>query len=339
MPAPHASLRSIARTLGLSHTTVSDALRGTGRVDPATVARVQKAAREAGYQRNPLTATLMSQLRRSRGGTFRGLLAVLSRHEPEQPAPGSKFRHELVLGASTRASELGFMAEEFIVGQAGLTEARLELILRTRDIHGIVVLPEWGVPDWSKFAWPNYAGIYADYGIERPALHCVCCDHYRSMMAALTRLHALGYKRPGLYLQEQQDRRLLYRFSAAFSGFKLPSPRVPPLIAPKLQRDEFATWFRKFQPDVVLAHYTYVLDWMEECGAKVPATHGFLCLNDLYKTRPAAGLDQQPREIGARCAELVIAQLQRNDRGVPGWPTTTTIPARWIDGPTLRLHS
>jgi LacI family transcriptional regulator len=59
-------------------------------------------------------------------------------------------------------------------------------------------------------------------------------------------------------------------------------------------------------------------------------------LNVLYKTRPCAGLDQQPRELGARAVELLIAQLQRNERGVPDWPTTTTIPARWVEGPTVR---
>lgn len=48
MKSPAPTVRSIARTLGLSHTTVSDALRGKGRVDPKTVARVEKAAREAG---------------------------------------------------------------------------------------------------------------------------------------------------------------------------------------------------------------------------------------------------------------------------------------------------
>jgi LacI family transcriptional regulator len=70
----------------------------------------------------------------------------------------------------------------------------------------------------------------------------------------------------------------------------------------------------------------------------VPATHGFACLNLHMKSRPCAGLDQQPRTLGARAAELLIAQLQRNETEVPEWPSTTTIAARWVDGPTLRAH-
>jgi LacI family transcriptional regulator len=89
---------------------------------------------------------------------------------------------------------------------------------------------------------------------------------------------------------------------------------------------------------VVLGHNAGAIDWMESCGAKVPATHGFACLNLHMKSRPCAGLDQQPRTLGARAAELLIAQLQRNETEVPEWPSTTTIAARWVDGPTLRAH-
>ena len=101
-------------------------------------------------------------------------------------------------------------------------------------------------------------------------------------------------------------------------------------------QDEFVRWFRKHKPDVVIGHHTTAIDWMEGCGALLPATHGFVSLNVLMKTRPCAGLDLQPRTLGARGAELLIAQLQRNETGIPEWPSTTTIPARWVDGPTLR---
>ncbi len=57
MSAP--SIREIARSLGLSHTTVSEALRDSPRVNPATRRRVQKAAKAVGYRPNPLAGALM----------------------------------------------------------------------------------------------------------------------------------------------------------------------------------------------------------------------------------------------------------------------------------------
>lgn len=338
MKTPAPTVRSLARALGLSHTTVSDALRGKGRVDPATAERVKKAAREAGYKRNPLAAAVMSELRRSRGGTFRGVLAALDLFEPDR-APHGVFHKELVAGGRARATELGFKLEEFVVGTSGMTLPRLDSILQSRGIHGVLLLPSWYAPDWSGLDWTRYAGVYSDYIIERPALHCVCCNHYRSMISTLARLVARGYRRPGLVLERGRDDRTHRRFSAAFRSFQEGEPNlqvIPMLISPERRQDEFTAWFRQHKPDVVLAHFTEVLDWMDAAGARVPETHGFVSLNLLYKTRPCAGLDQQPRQLGARAVEQLIAQLQRNERGVPEWATTTTIPARWVEGPTVR---
>lgn len=335
-PAP--TVRSLARQLGLSHTTVSDALRGKGRVDPETAARVQKAARDAGYRRNPLAAAVMSELRRSRGATFRGVLAAVDLMEPDR-APHGVFHRELVLGARARAVALGFKLEEFVVGLDQLTVSRLDSILQSRAIHGVLLLPSWYAPDWSQLDWTRYAGVYTDYVIDRPPLHCVCCNHYRSMMALLNRLVERGYKRPGFFIERGRDERTQRRFSAAFRSFQESEPEigvVPPLISEGRDAEAFKVWFRRHKPDVVLSHFTDVIEWMEACGARLPLTHGFASLNVLYKTRPCAGLDQQPREIGGRAVELLIAQLQRNDLGIPEWPTTTTIAARWIEGPTLR---
>lgn len=342
MKSPAPTVRSIARTLGLSHTTVSDALRGMGRVDPATAARVQQAAREAGYRRNPLAAAVMSELRRSRGATFRGVLAAVDLLEPQRSDPHGVFHGELVEGARARASALGFKVELFVVGIAGMTVHRLDGILQSRGIHGVLVLPSWYMPDWSGLDWSRYAAVYTDYVIDRPPLHCVCCNHYRSMMTLLGRLKARGYKRPGLLIERGRDERTQRRFSAAFRSFQESEPGlgfVPMLVPETRRREEFSAWFRRHKPDVVLSHFTETIDWMEECGASIPDRQGFVSLNLIYKTRPCAGLDQQPRELGARAAELLIAQLQRNELGVPEWPTTTTIAANWIEGPTVRPPS
>ena len=339
MPVPAPTLRSLAKTLGLSRTTVSDALRGSPRVDPNTMVRVKKAARDAGYRRNPLAGALMSELRRSRGAAFRGVLAAIDFNEPDRPDDAARFHRELVTGAQDRAVELGFKIEKFSVGHAGVSVQRLNSILQSRGIHGVILLPSWDEPDLSNLDWTQFAGIYTDYIIERPALHSVCPDHYRSLLAALQRLALLGYTQPALFLQKHQDERLQYRWGAAFRAFQESHPNIraiPPLVVDTFHEDEFVRWFRKHKPDVVVGHHTAAIEWMENAGAQVPATHGFVSLNIHMRTRPCAGLDLQPRTLGSRSTELLIAQLQRNETGIPEWPSTTTIPARWSEGPTLR---
>jgi DNA-binding LacI/PurR family transcriptional regulator len=339
MAASTPTLRSLAKLLGLSRTTISDALRGSPRVDPNTAVRVKKAAREAGYRRNPLAGALMSELRRSRGTAFRGVLAAVDFNEPTRPNDAAGYHRELVLGAETRATELGFKVEKFSVGHAGVSVQRLNSILQSRGIHGVILLPAWDEPDLSNLDWSQFAGVYTDYIIERPALHSVCPDHYRSLLSALQRVAAMGYTQPGLYLQRHQDERLQFRWSAAFRAFQESHPAsrvIPPLLVDNYSKEEFVKWFRRHKPDVVVGHHAAAIDWMESCGAAVPASHGFVCLNLHMQSRPCAGLDLQPRALGARATESLIAQLQRNETGIPEWPSTTTIPARWTDGPSIR---
>jgi DNA-binding LacI/PurR family transcriptional regulator len=333
------TVRSLARALGLSHTTVSDALRGQGRVDAATAQRVRNAAGEAGYRSNPLASAVMSELRRSRGATFRGVLAAVDVVEPERRDSQGIFHTELITGGKARATELVYKLESFVVDHAKITMPRLDSILQSRGVHGMLVLPSWNAPNWSELDWSHYAGVYTDYFIERPPLHCVCCSHYRSMIAMLAQLAERGYRRPGLDLEPRRDERTQHEFSAAFRAFQETQSgvdRVPPLIVQGHRRDDFVAWFHRYNPDVVLSHFTDVIEWMEYCGARLPQTHGFACLNLLYKTRPCAGLDLHPRKLGARAVELLIAQLHRHECGVPEWATTTIVPARWVEGPTVR---
>lgn len=340
MSAP--TLRTLAKTLGLSRTTISDALRGSPRVKADTVRRVREAAKAAGYEHNPLTGAVMSQLRRSRGQQFRGVLAVLEIVEPDRGAHAVRYNEAVLKGISDRASELGFKMERFELGSGpeGMRLSRLDTILHTRNIQGLVLLPASGLPDLSGLSWERYTAVYADLFIKNPPLHCVCMDHYRSMVMLLRELHTRGYRRPGLFMEIAIDERLQYRWEGAFLAVQKYLPNiteVPALRAQSITREDFLPWFRKYKPDVVLGHFPAAIEWMRSAGARVPKTHGFVCLNSLRVTTEAcAALDFQPGQIGARAAELVIGQLLHNELGIPVQPSLTTIPARFIEGPTLR---
>ncbi len=333
------SINTLARTLGLSRTTISDALRGKGRVSPDTVTRVRQAAVAAGYRPNPLVATVLGSINRARGASsFRGALAVVDIHEPDHPH--GPFPRELIAGAKTRAAEMGFSIAEFAVGPDRLPWSRLDSILQSRGTHGVIVLPSWFAADLSALDWTRYAGIYTDYTTTGPTLHSVSPDHYGSMLDLLARLAARGYRRPGLILERQRDQRIGRRQSGALCAHQsaLGGDRlVPPLITaayPDFEA-EFAPWFRTHRPDVVLSHFPETRAWLRAC-APTSAPPGFVLLNVLHSPHPCAALDLQPRVLGARAAELVVGQVLRNEFGVPRWPSRTTVQARWVEGPTVR---
>ncbi|MFT3830113.1 MAG: LacI family DNA-binding transcriptional regulator [Opitutaceae bacterium] len=328
----------MARDLGLSRTSVSDALRDHPRVKASTRALVQAHARAVGYRFNPLASSVLGEVRRTRLSAFHGVLAVVSLDEPTRPQFPGPYWHDLLHGAAERADHLGFKLERFLVGSPGVSVHRLDTILRSRGIRGVMIMPAWGRPDFRLLDWSGYAGVYVDYLIDRPALHSVCPDHPRAMVTALEHLRALGYRRPGLVLLEQDSQRVQNRWLAAFlaeTTLHGDLGRVPPLLMPNLGKTMFAAWFRRHKPDVVLGHRTEYVGWMRDCGARVPETHGFCCLNIGLNDTPAAGLDLQPFEIGICGIDVVVSQLHRNEYGIPVLPHNTTVPSRWIEGPTL----
>ncbi len=337
------SLRQLAHELGISHTTVSEALRGSPRVKPDTSKRVLKAAEAMGYQRNPLAGALMSEMRRSRAGTFRGVIAVLDLDGPDgRPTGPARYHAELTKGATARAEQLGFKADVFSVGKGDLSLERLDTILQSRGIRGIFLLPVRQTPDLTRLGWNHFSGIYSDYVIERPGLHAVCPDHYRAMLTAMDRLRALGYQRPGLVMQADHDARLLHRWEAAYHAYQTHHDgmtRVPAFVLSEPNQADFTRWFQSMKCDVVLAHNPEVMRWMEAAGASVPKTHGFCCLNVLNNEKPCAGLDLQPRLLGARGVELLVSQVLCNETGAPEVPMTTVLPAAWVDGPTVKKQS
>lgn len=337
MPRP--TLRTLAKSLALSRTTVSDALRGLSRVNPQTIERVRAAAEAAGYVRNPLTGEVMSQLRRSSDQLFRGVLAALEIVEEPRAPHIVRYNSAVLEGVRERAKQLGFNVEHFDVARDDLRLPRIDGILHARGIRGLVVLPCSGFPDLSSLTWSRLTAVYADYFINRPQLHCVCPEHFRSMISTLQILHERGYRRPGLVIDMVLEDRLHHRWEGAFQTIHALLPDVthlPTLRFHTLTRENFVTWFETYNPDVVLSHVCDIVTWMEECGAKIPEEHGYVCLNSLRASVPCAALDHQPREIGARAAELVVGQILHNESGPPAQPSLTSVPTRWLEGPTVR---
>ncbi|MFM1852669.1 MAG: hypothetical protein RIS54_2353 [Verrucomicrobiota bacterium] len=326
--------------MGLSRTTVSDALRGSSRVNAETMKRVRKAADAAGYHHNPLTGAVMSQLRRSRGQQFRGVIASIELVNPDRDPLAVRYSAAVHAGIHRRAGELGFKVEDFEVGPEHLRMARLDDILHARGIQGLVILPAVGSPDFTELSWQRYTAVYTDYLMERPPLHCVCSDHYRSMVSLLQELHARGYRRPGMFMEIPIDERLQFRWEGAFLALQKYLPditEVPPLRSSPVTEAQFAKWFKQHQPDVVVGHFPEAKDWMKACGAKIPETHAFVCLNRLRTSGDCAALEFPAEHLGARATELVIGQLLHNEFGVPREPSLTTLPIRLVEGPTLPM--
>lgn len=339
MPKPP-TIRSLARSLGLSVATISEALRDSPRVHADTRARVKRAAERAGYRPNPLLGATLSALRRSRHQGFSGVLALVD-VTPDERTELMLFHREVTRGAEARAQELGFRTELFWVGPRApaLSVARLNGVLRARGIHGVIFLPFDRRQDFVNFDLTQMAAVGMDHRLLNPSLHTIQPDHYLSMRRALQALTDRGYRRIGLCLEARKDERVDYKWSSGFLSFFRLTGRelaVPPLIVPKLEPKSFHTWFRKHRPDLIVGHEQAAVDWLAALRLRVPDDVGFFRINVTERSKPCAGLDLRPQQLGATAVETVVGMLHRREQGSPPCPNSISIDAVFTDGPTLR---
>ncbi len=334
------SIRSLAHQLGLSAATVSLALRDSPHVIAATKDRVLRAARQAGYRPNALVSSVMTGVRRSVHGSFQGTLMAIN-HSADANPTLLPYHREVLEGAQRRAEVLGYTLTHCWLGPHGLSLKRLNSILVARGVQGVIVMPFSEAQDFSALNWDGLAAAMMDYCLTAPALTTILPDHHLSLLRALEHLRGLGYRRPGLVVEHARDERLHHRWSAAYGSFSWrlePEEIVPVLLQRRISRTLFLNWFQQHRPDVIVGHIQdEAKAWLEELGLRIPQDAGFLHLNWTERTGPCASLDLQPAVLGAAALEAVVAQLQRNERGIPENPKAILITARWVDGATLRV--
>jgi LacI family transcriptional regulator len=335
MPKP--TLRAIAESCGISAATVSRALSGHPNVRAAVRARVQAAADRHGYARNQLVGTLMAHVRAARTQSFLGNLAFVHVPSPEQPHP-RPMQKAMIAAAVARARELGFHLGTFRLDDARSGAAALGRVLRARGVQGVIFLYSRPTNVTEGFPWHHFSTVELDYGAPDLVQHTVSIDHHLTLTAALARLQGLGYQQAGLFIEQHKDERIMFKWSAAFRSYQETLGgigRAPVLIAETITPAAFLAWHREHQLDLVIGHVDRAVAWLRTAGVRVPAQTGFFNLNWNERSRACAGLDLRPELQGIAAVESLVAQIHRNERGLPADPHSVMLSGRWVDGPTI----
>ncbi len=341
MASPHKSptLRQIAEKAEVSPMTVSLALRNSPNLSKATRERVRALADEMGYRVNPLVSVLMSHVRSTKKVSYvatLGMVSAFSTRHGWNENPASRRSAE---GALRRARQLGYELDDFWIREAGMTPARFTQMLLTRGIHGLVI-PGLEDPGGTlDLDFSQFATAAMGYTLARPGLHRVVNNQFASVRLAIDTLAERGYERIGLAISDEMERRSndtwLGALLAGQRRFAVKN-RVRPLIASSLDRASVDKWIAGQKPDVVIGVEAPLRTWVEESGKKLRKHLGFVHLDWSEHLGDVAGIDQQPELVGAAVVDTVVAQLQRNERGIPENPKIIMTDSRWVDGATVR---
>ncbi len=323
------SLLKVARAAGVAASTASLALRGSPLVKAMTTARVREAAARLGYRPDPRVGSLMARIRRARPMKDRERLAFVWVSATRADTRREFFAKVTFAGASRRAAELGCALEEFWLHDDGMTAARLEKILVTRGITGVVFsAPLRDMEVTVEWNWARFASAIIGNSEFHPSLHRAGHYHYRSMWMAMGKLRVAGCQRPAVILHEPHHRRIHGVHQAAFVA-NHPLPRQALAMArfglPETDAEARA-WFAKIRADALI----FVVNPTEEKLRMLQALQELRHIVTLGGRKEGLpGIDMREDLIAASAVDLVVAQLHRNERGVPGHPTTLLLEGEW----------
>jgi len=330
------TIRELAAILGLSKSTVAYALRDLPMVSARTRDFVRLRARELGYIPNPVASAFLHQIRSQGSPGYRGNLAFLTRlHQ------GNDYLANLQNGARKRAQELGYGLEIIDIGDYG--SSRLTRLLQARGVLGVILGPlprETGhmTLDWSKFASATYG-----YSMVRPAVHRVVHHHFQGMQTAFRMCHRKGFRRIGLAMRIEADKRSNQQWSSGYWGIQHGLPeaeKVNPLLlsTPHFSAEKICEWIKNERPDVIVFHDSNCVAKL--CSLlKCPQESISCVVLDRKPHDLLAGIDQQFDLCGKVLVDSLSLQIFHNERGIPEFPIVSMMAGLWVDHPSLALAS
>jgi LacI family transcriptional regulator len=187
--------------------------------------------------------------------------------------------------------------------------------------------------------WRDLACVTVGIRPEHPAFHFACNDQFSTAHRTAKQLARLGYKKPGLVIDQHIEQVIDHRFSAGFyagSNFAGSRQRLPVFDFAPDRKKAFATWFEKHKPDALVTTHAELRDWVAELGLKCPKQIGLAHLDINEGMEEWSGMNQKNELVGSSAIDLLVGQLHRNETGTPDFPKCVMVESQWVAGKTLR---
>jgi len=333
----------IAEKAGVSHTTVALALRNHHRISEKRRKQVQRIAAQMGYEPDPFLSTLASYRAHISPTKVQSAIAWINHWEQPERLRGAHREFDAYwCGAQAAARRFGYRLEE-IRWEPEYSAKRFEQILLTRGIRGVLVPPHAVVPEWGDFDWSKFSVIRFGLSVPSPDSHLVTADQLRAVLMAARRISELGYQRIGLVIPEDTDRRLGGNFIGGFAAAQQFNQlaALPPLLTgeqcyagqPEKATRLLRQWMNRHKPDALLTFIVQLPVMLRKLGYRIP--QDIAVAGTGIDVPVDAGIDQHSEAIGRMAVEMLVSQINLNERGEPADPCRILIECRWRDGSSL----
>ncbi|MDF3130119.1 LacI family DNA-binding transcriptional regulator [Kiritimatiellaeota bacterium B1221] len=333
------TIKDIAKRAGVSHPTVSRALRNDPQISKATTERIQKLAKEMGYHPDP-ALTALSAYRSSVKPTYQlEKLAVLCTSDRIDRLP--EHIQEQVLGIQNRSQELGFEAEIFPVGESEKEQGQLGKILYHRGIRGVIVtaLP-WQI---RAFPWEKFCAVGIGENAEPLGIHYVHGDHDHAITVTYEKLRGHGYQNIGYCNMASSEKRNRYLFygsylkQRALEGLEIKLP----LLYPPGDYHSLLSWLEHEKFDALMIDDVELFNFLTHSGIQIPEELGVAGLGASVKENNRSQLASyvlERQRLGRRAVDFMQSMIHKNEVGMPAPAARYVLSTRgyWSEGTTLR---
>jgi DNA-binding LacI/PurR family transcriptional regulator len=319
--------------------TVSLAMRNHSSIPERTRKRIRKVAEELGYRPDPKISEMMQYMSWRRGQREFPVLCFLDIWEQRRAWKDRAYMSRLFKAARKRAEALGYDLQDFWLREPHMSPRRMRDILMTRHILGILIPP---LPPETKeldFDFDGFCVVTTSYSAEHLGYHLVTNNRHQIIRLAIEKVTEKGFRRIGLALDEDMDRRSNHDIMAHFMFYQNTIPqkdRAKILFCKKLTPEALQDWYRAEKPEVVISMYNDVYDWLLEMDLEVPGDVGFVTLSN-YKgyQQNYTGVDERSDVVGSASIDVLTAHLQRHEVGMPSSRKLTLLEGQWLEGRTL----
>lgn len=328
-------MRTLAALAGVSPMTVSLALRNHASVSAATAAKVQKLAAAAGYRPDPEISKLMHRLRTVRSRRQQATLCAL---RLQWVIEDVHFGAAVLEGARRRADSLGFGFDVMDIDASGFTPRRLQSILRSKGVEGLLLLPMRELVRLAELLdWSRFAAVSATSSVISPVLHTATPDVFGNTLLLCQKLSERGCRRIGLVSIAEYDMRVNHRvvspylWHSHFGG----GETLPPLILPHYDPEPALVqeWLSANRPDAIVTSSEFTLAQISRLAGNRQANRITFASTTLLApaTSRFCGMVDHGPEVGAAAVDILAGMIQRGERGVPSIAYTTLIGGQFFD--------
>jgi LacI family transcriptional regulator len=347
------TMNDVAVAVGVHPTTVSLALRSHPSIPLATRTRILNAVREIGYIRDPLLDAFNYHRCCMHTSKQSPSIAFVADANSAPFFNGSSYHPLVYEGVRAVADPQHLSLEIFNLGVNGLTPGRLNTILTSRGITGVLLSTFTLATKNIELDWDHFSTVKIESHHLLPQIDVVSNDQCQAARLCMRKLRQLGYRRIGLATALDDESRLQDNFSTGVlvEQAELPeSECVQPLLFKRASVAEvaarLAAWVRENNVDVIMTNWNEFFreaSWMTAEGIRfptnpplhIPRDVAFASLDAPVDRPQVAGIVQNHRLVGMRAMEHLEVLVKTYQRGAPKNPSGTYVPGYWRDGATV----